>query len=106
MEEVDKLAHNYPKVAAAISAHSALVQAGVNTAEIRKLSDAYIKAQAEHFGMTNVGSASGLMNDSDPAAGPSNSSQLPLGSAASASRSQRKQLRSPLETEATVNRRH
>ena len=61
MAEATKLAHNYPKIAAAITAHASLVQAGVNTAEIRKQADAYIKAQAEHFGMTNVGSASGLM---------------------------------------------
>lgn len=61
LAEVGTLAHNYPKIAAAISAHASAVSAGVNTIDIRKLADVYIEAQAEHFGMTNVGSASGLM---------------------------------------------
>jgi predicted HNH restriction endonuclease len=59
--EVDDVAKNYPKIADAIADHAAKIHAGVNSAEIRKAADQYIKIQAEHFGMTNAGSATNLI---------------------------------------------
>lgn len=59
--EVSKIAHFYPEIANAISSHAAAVLSGVNSSAIRKAADAYIKAQSDHFGMTNVGAASGLI---------------------------------------------
>src|SRR3546814_7204064 len=58
---VDAIEHNYPEIANAIRAHGDAVLAGVNSSTIRQTADAYIKAQAEHFGMTNVGSATELI---------------------------------------------
>lgn len=60
--KADMVANNYPKIAAAITAHAAVVMAATNTVEIRKAADAYITAQAEHFGMTNAGSATNLIH--------------------------------------------
>jgi hypothetical protein len=56
------VANNHPKIAAAITDHAAKIMAGVNSIEIRKAADAYIAVQAEHFGMTNAGSATGLIH--------------------------------------------
>ena len=60
--KADMVANNYPKIADAITAHAAVVMAAMNTVEIRKAADAYITAQAEHFGMTNAGSATNLIH--------------------------------------------
>ncbi len=60
--ETDKVAGNYPKIAEAIAAHAHKIMAGVNSSEIRKAADAYIAVQAEHFGMTNAGSATNLIH--------------------------------------------
>lgn len=59
--EVQAIGDNYPAIAKAISDHAIAVKTGVNSAAIRKAADAYIKAQADHFGMTNVGAATGLI---------------------------------------------
>lgn len=59
--EAHGVAENYPKIAAAISDHAAKIMAGINSVEIRKTADAYIAAQAEHFGMTNASSATNLI---------------------------------------------
>ncbi len=58
---VDTFQHNYPIIADAIRAHRDAIMAGVNSSLIRKKADVYIEAQAEHFGMTNVGSATELI---------------------------------------------
>lgn len=55
------IANNHPKLAVAIESHAQAVMAGVNTYAIRKAADVYIKVQAEHFGMTNAGSATNLI---------------------------------------------
>lgn len=60
-DEVDAIANNYPEIAWAIGQHQVAVQAAVNSSLIRSTADAYIVKQAEHFGMTNAGSASGLV---------------------------------------------
>ena len=59
--EAQDVAKNYPKLAAAIISHADAIMAGVNSNAIRKAADAYIKVQAEHFGMTNAGSATNLI---------------------------------------------
>jgi len=61
LADVDTIEHNYPEIADAIRAHGSAVMAGVNSSVIRQTADAYIKAQADHFGMTNVGSATELI---------------------------------------------
>lgn len=60
--EAGKVANNYPKIAAAIDDHATKVMAGVNSSAIRKAADAYIAVQADHFGMTNAGSATNLIH--------------------------------------------
>lgn len=60
--DADMVANNYPKIADAIKAHADKIMAGVNSIEIRKTADVYILAQAEHFGMTNAGSATNLIH--------------------------------------------
>lgn len=59
--EANAVSKNYPKIANAITDHAAKVMAGINSSEIRKSADTYIKVQAEHFGMTNAGSATNLI---------------------------------------------
>jgi predicted HNH restriction endonuclease len=59
--EAGNVAKNYPKIANAISAHARMIIAGVNSSGIRDAADSYIKVQAEHFGMTNAGSATNLI---------------------------------------------
>lgn len=61
IDEVSKVAKNYPTIAVAITDHAASIKAGINSSEIRKAADAYITVQAEHFGMTNAGSATALI---------------------------------------------
>ena len=61
LEGVDVVQHNYPAIADSIRAHGETVLAGVNSVAIRHRADAYIAAQADHFGKTNVGSATVLM---------------------------------------------
>jgi hypothetical protein len=61
LKEADEIGKNYPELAEAIRQHGAAVHAGVNSLLIRATADVYIKKQAEHFGMTNAGSASGLV---------------------------------------------
>ena len=61
IEEAESVASNYPVIADTIKVHASNIMSGVNSIEIRKSADAYIKAQAEHFGMTNAGSATGLI---------------------------------------------
>lgn len=60
--EASKVAANHPRIAAAIIAHAHQIMSGVNSSEIRKAADAYINVQAEHFGMTNAGSATNLIH--------------------------------------------
>jgi hypothetical protein len=62
MADSADVAKNYPLIAAAIDNHAALVMAGVNSSDIRKAADIYISVQAEHFGMTNSGSATNLIH--------------------------------------------
>jgi len=61
MADVHKIAHNYPEIAKAIEAHGAAIATEVNSIDIRRTADSYIKAQSDHFGMTNVGSATNLI---------------------------------------------
>ena len=61
LHEVGTIAQNHPEIAHAIKEHAEAIHSGVNSAIIRAKADAYIKAQAEHFGMTNAGSATGLI---------------------------------------------
>lgn len=61
LAEADEVAKNYPKIAAAIKDHAAAIMGGVNTRAIRLAADTYIAEQAEHFGMTNAGSATKLI---------------------------------------------
>jgi hypothetical protein len=58
---VDNIHHNYPAIAESIEAHADAVMTGVNSSIIRHTADEYIKTQANHFGMTNVGSATELI---------------------------------------------
>jgi len=58
---VEAIHQQYPHIANAIRAHGYAVMTGVNSSQIRKKADAYIKVQAERFGMTNVGSATELI---------------------------------------------
>lgn len=55
------VAKNYPAIADAINVHAAAIMTGQNSSAIRKAADAYIKVQAQHFGMTNAGSATNLI---------------------------------------------
>lgn len=61
LTEVDAVAQNLPALAQTIRDHAEAVLSGVNSSDIRKTADAYINEQAEHFGMTNAGSATGLI---------------------------------------------
>ncbi len=58
---IDAIEHSYPLIADTITAHGYAVMAGVNSSELRQTADRYIKAQADHFGMTNAGSATELI---------------------------------------------
>ena len=62
ISQADMVANNYPKIADAIKTHADKVMAAINDVEIRKAADAYIISQAEHFGMTNAGSATNLIH--------------------------------------------
>ena len=55
------VAHNYPEIANAIASHASAIGAAVNSSQIRVAADNYIMVQADHFGMTNAGSATNLI---------------------------------------------
>ncbi len=61
LNDVDEIEHNYPAIAKAVREHGLAVMSGVNSSDIRTKADAFITAQADHFGKTNVGSATGLI---------------------------------------------
>lgn len=58
---VTSVAARFPQVANAITDHANAIMRGENTSEIRAAADKYIQVQAEHFGMTNAGSATNLI---------------------------------------------
>jgi hypothetical protein len=58
---ISEIESQIPDVANAISQHAHLIQVGHNSIEIRKSADNYIFVQAKYFGMTNVGSATRLL---------------------------------------------
>ncbi len=61
IENIERIEVQLPNVASAIARHAKLLRAGHNSSDIRKAADTYISVQAEHFGMTNAGSTTKLL---------------------------------------------
>jgi predicted HNH restriction endonuclease len=57
LQNLDSIERDNPALAQVVRAHGELIMQAVNTTQIRKVADDYIRVQSEIFGMTNAGSA-------------------------------------------------